>query len=118
MDEFRGEVSGYSYLQARGRIPAAVWLGDADDSGELFRPDGRFADSGRVVERWVGRGLDANRPAVFTCGGGWRAALAWFFASAAGLPGPRCHPGGWGEWAARYDVDGQEFPSGRAIAVG
>lgn len=112
--EFRGETSGYSYLRARGRIPGAIWVGDADDhAGELVGPDGRFADPGVVVARWAARGLDLATPAVFTCGGGWRAALAWFFAVAAGLPSPRCHPGGWSEWAATYDSQAQEHPTPR-----
>ncbi len=34
--EYDGKISGYSYLDAKGRIPNAIWLGDADDSSQIY----------------------------------------------------------------------------------
>ena len=41
--EYRGEISGYGYLQQRGRIPGALPIGDADDKALLYQTaDGKF----------------------------------------------------------------------------
>ncbi len=45
LPEYDGKISGYSYLDAKGRIPNAIWLGDADDSSQIYKlSNGRLRD--------------------------------------------------------------------------
>jgi 3-mercaptopyruvate sulfurtransferase SseA len=48
--EHDGEISGYSYLDAKGKIPTSVWLGDADDSSQIYKlSNGRLRDPSEVL---------------------------------------------------------------------
>ena len=59
VEEFAGRASGYSTLDARGRIPGAIHLGDADDASPLYRSrDGRLRSPQDVLSLWQRQGLD------------------------------------------------------------
>ncbi len=50
LPEYDGKISGYSYLDAKGRIPNAIWLGDADDSSQIYKlSNGRLRDPFNVL---------------------------------------------------------------------
>jgi thiosulfate/3-mercaptopyruvate sulfurtransferase len=126
--EFRGEVSGYSYLDARGRIPQSIHVGDADDAAGLYvHADGRLRHPEEVAALWQSRGLHLRpgrfeRDTIFVCGGGWRAALAFLFARSLGLANARVCPEGWAGWSTNYISDSaggnRQEPTGRSILIG
>lgn len=111
--EFAGQTSGYSYLKARGRLPGALHLGDADDSSRLYATrDGRLRPPGDVLALWQKQGLvlrdDARafqKDVVFYCGGGWRSSLAFLYAWLLGIENVRHYPDGWAGWSTQYVTD-------------
>ena len=129
VEEFAGRASGYSTLDARGRIPGAIHLGDADDASPLYRSrDGRLRQPQDVLSLWQRQGLnvqDQGNPLtgeiVFYCGGGWRSSLAFFYAWLLGVETPRNYSGGWVEWSTTYHPDpqaGGSTPGWRQSATG
>ncbi|MFN0093378.1 MAG: sulfurtransferase [Dehalococcoidia bacterium] len=109
--EFRGDVSGYEYLEARGRVPWSVHLGDADDSaGRYIDGGGRMRDPREIVASWQAAGLGGEPPAcerdvIFMCGSGWRSSAAFFAAWCAGYRNIRNYSDGWCGWSTRYVPD-------------
>lgn len=133
--EYTGARSGYSYLDARGRIPTATWLGDADDSSGVYkRSDGRLQSPSQVYAAWQAQAgwspteqADHAAPVVFYCGGGWRSSVAFFYAWLAGIPNLRNYSDGWGGWSTHYQPDPQAYgstpgyrqvPTGNPVATG
>lgn len=111
-EEFAGRESGYSYLEARGRIPGAIHIGNADDSANIYsNPDGTLADSATVLGLWRESGLigaedrDFDREVVFYCGSGWRSSLAFFHAWRIGFNKFRNYSDGWSGWSTTYAQD-------------
>ncbi|MDP1562523.1 MAG: rhodanese-like domain-containing protein [Pirellulaceae bacterium] len=117
--EFAGEISGYSYLDAKGRIPTASWLGDADDSSLTYKlANGRLRPPREIYTEWHAKGLDLTNAAdssvadsnsvplhVFYCGGGWRSSAAFFYAWLSGAGNIRNYADGWAGWSTRYIRD-------------
>jgi 3-mercaptopyruvate sulfurtransferase SseA len=115
--EYIGQRSGYSYLDACGRIPTARWLGDADDSSGIYkRSDGRLQSPPDVFAHWRSQGLAtwpiddstnhlASPQVVFYCGGGWRSSVAFFYAWLAGTERLRNYSDGWSGWSTDYVAD-------------
>lgn len=121
--EYRGEVSGYSYLEAKGRIPNAVAIGDADDAARLYQnADGTLRDIESIRAKWKLDGILDGREIIFYCGGGWRSSLAFLYARAMGLSNIRNYSDGWSAWSTHYDQpDGKTWrqrPSGNPVATG
>ena len=111
--EFRGEVSGYDYLDGKGRIPSAVHIGDADDKARLYQhADGRLRDPEEIAALWGQAGLRTatrqrafEREVVFSCGSGWRSSLAFFYAWLLGYGNMRNYSDGWSGWSTAYVKD-------------
>ncbi len=110
--EFAGRISGYRYLDAKGRIPGALHLGDADDAARLYcRRDGRLRPPSEILDHWRQCGLAADagagfeREVIFYCGGGWRSSLACYYAWLLGLENVRNYSDGWGGWSTVYERD-------------
>ena len=102
--EYRGEVSGYSYLDAKGRIPGAVPAGDADDSARLYQnADGTLRGANEIRQRWQSAGILRGQEIIFYCGGGWRSSLAFLHARAMGLRAIRNYSDGWSGWSTVYE---------------
>ena len=85
VEEFTGRTSGYSYLEAKGRIPSAAHVGDGDDGAYLYKQrDGRLKPPAEILVLWQRQGIVAakeggrfEREVVFYCGGGWRSSVAF-----------------------------------------
>ncbi len=111
--EFTGRTSGYSYLEAKGRLPSAVPVGDGDDSAFLYRQrDGRLRPPAEILAHWQRQGLVAakeggqfEREVVFYCGGGWRSSVAFFYAWLLGFENVRNYSDGWSGWSTEYHAD-------------
>ena len=110
--EFEGEVSGYSYIAARGDLPGARWGragadGDVNSMCDYQDAAGNLLPLAAIAALWQAQGIDRAAPVVFYCGTGWRASLAFFCACAMGWDQISVFDGGWLEWsraAARADT--------------
>lgn len=111
--EFTGRSSGYSYLEAKGRIPFATHVGDGDDSAYLYKQrDGRLRPPAEILAHWqqqsivpAKEGGRFEREVVFYCGGGWRSSVAFFYAWLLGFENVRNYSDGWSGWSTEYRVD-------------
>jgi len=107
-DEFIGKTSGYSYIDARGDIPGALWGragadGDVNSMAAFHQPDGRMKPAADILRMWGSSGIHAGRQTVFYCGTGWRASLAFFYAWLMGWERIAVYDGGWCEWSRDAD---------------
>lgn len=133
--EYAGRTSGYSYLDARGRIPTAISIGDGDDNARQYvQRDGRLRPPMGILEEWhrvglkpAGSGTMFEKEVIFYCGGGWRSSVAFFYAWLAGFENIRNYSDGWGGWSTDYHRDPTEagntpgwrqVPTGNPIASG
>ncbi len=133
--EYRGEISGYDYLQQRGRIPGAISIGDADDKALLYQTaDGHFLPPTEIAARWKQAGIipaksgaTFTREVIFYCGSGWRSSLTFLYAYVLGYKNIRNYSDSWSGWSTTYTQDVNEkgitpgwrqSASGRPIAKG
>ena len=111
--EFTGRASGYSYLDAKGRIVSAVSVGDGGDDAFIYmQPDGRLRTPEEILDLWRKQGIVPTndggrfeREVVFYCGGGWRSSVAFFYAWLLGLENIRNYSDGWSGWSTEYRPD-------------
>jgi 3-mercaptopyruvate sulfurtransferase SseA len=127
--EFTGRTSGYSYLDASGRIPSAIPIGDGDDAAHLYvQRDGRLRPPTEILQGWQRNGLQPaasgtqfEQEVIFYCGGGWRSSLAFFYAWLLGMGNIRNYSDGWGGWSTEYQrdpTDAGSTPGWRQIPTG
>ncbi|WP_340820255.1 rhodanese-like domain-containing protein [Methanolobus sp. WCC4] len=100
--EYIGEVSGYNYIEKKGRIPGAVF----DDCGsdayhmENYRNlDHTMREYHEVAESWEKIGITSDKRNAFYCGTGWRGSEAFFNAWLMGWDKAAVYDGGWFEWS-------------------
>ena len=121
--EYRGEVSGYAYLDAKGRIPEARLAGVTDDSARLYQnSDGTLLGADEVRQQWQNAGVLDGPEIIFYCGNGWRSSLAFLQARAMGLGGIRNYSDGWSGWSTVYEqtpgLEWQQRPSANPVDSG
>ena len=101
--EYLGEVSGYHYIEKKGRIPGAVFADCGSDAYHMenYRNlDHTTRESGEVVEAWRRVGITSDKHNAFYCGTGWRGSEAFFNAWLMGWPRVSVFDGGWFEWSS------------------
>lgn len=100
--EYIGEVSGYNYIEKKGRIPGSVF-GDCGTDAyhmENYRNlDHTMREYHEVVESWEKIGITSNKRNAFYCGTGWRGSEAFFNAWLMGWDNAAVYDGGWFEWS-------------------
>lgn len=100
--EYIGEVSGYNYIKAKGRIPGAIF-GDCGSDAyhmENYRSlDHTTREFHEVVDIWAKSNITPDKHLAFYCGTGWRGSEAWFNAWLMGWPNVSVYDGGWFEWS-------------------
>lgn len=100
--EYIGEVSGYNYIEKRGRIPGSVW-GDCGSDAyhmENYRNlDHTVREYAEVAAIWEKAGITPDKQNAFYCGTGWRGSEAFFNAWLMGWPKVAVFDGGWFEWS-------------------
>ena len=100
--EFIGEVSGYNYIDIRGRIPGAIF-GDCGSDAyhmENFRnPDHTTREYGEIERNWIKSGITPDKRIAFYCGTGWRASEAFLNTHLLGWNDIAVFDGGWMEWS-------------------
>ncbi len=100
--EFIGEVSGYNYIEKKGRIPGAVFGNCGSDAYHMenYRnPDHTCREYGEIAALWKEAGVTPDKFNAFYCGTGWRASEAFFNAWLMGWPRAAVYDGGWFEWS-------------------
>ncbi|MBW6490818.1 MAG: hypothetical protein K0B15_06430 [Lentimicrobium sp.] len=100
--EYIGEVSGYNYIEAKGRIPGAVFADCGSDAYHMenYRNvDHSTREFHEIEEIWKKNGITPNKHLAFYCGTGWRGSEAWFNAWLMGWPKVSVYDGGWFEWS-------------------
>ncbi|MFC2037547.1 rhodanese-like domain-containing protein [Chloroflexota bacterium] len=101
--EYTGQTSGYDYIVPRGRIAGAVWgHGGIGPSGmEDFRNvDSTMRSYHEIAANWRAWGITPDKRVAFSCGTGWRASEAFFYAHLMGWERISVYDGGWHEWSA------------------
>lgn len=106
-EEFIGEWSGYHYIEAKGRIPGAVFGNCGSDAYHMenYR---NFDYTTRAFEEiaraWREGGIVPEKHIAFYCGTGWRASEAFMNAYLMGWPRISVYDGGWYEWSHHPDL--------------
>lgn len=100
--EIVGEVSGYNYIEKKGRIPGAVFADCGSDAYHMenYRNLDHTTREYHEIERhWQQAGITADKHNAFYCGTGWRGSEAFFNAWLMGWPRVSVFDGGWFEWS-------------------
>ena len=101
--EYIGEVSGYNYIEPKGRIPGAIFANCGSDAYHMenYRNfDHTTREYHETAEIWINNGITPDKHLAFYCGTGWRGSEAWFNAWLMGWPNVSVYDGGWFEWSA------------------
>ncbi len=100
--EFIGEVSGYNYIEKKGRIPGAVFGNCGTDAYHMenYRNlDHTIREYHEVKDIWEEAGITPDKHLAFYCGTGWRGSEAFYNAWLMGWPLVSVCDGGWFEWS-------------------
>jgi 3-mercaptopyruvate sulfurtransferase SseA len=100
--EYIGEVSGYNYIEKKGRIPGSVFGNCGSDAYHMenYRNlDHTTRELHEIAEAWRSVGITADEHNAFYCGTGWRGSEAFFNAWLMGWPRVSVFDGGWFEWS-------------------
>ncbi len=100
--EFIGQVSGYNYIEKKGRIPGAVFGNCGSDAYHMenYRNlDETAREYHEIVAAWGRAGVTSDKFNAFYCGTGWRASEAFFTAWLLDWPRIAVFDGGWFEWS-------------------
>ena len=104
--EFIGEVSGYHYIERKGRIPGAVFGNCGSDAYHMenYRNlDHSMREYHEIAANWAEAGIIPEKELAFYCGTGWRGSEAFFNAWLMGWPRISVYDGGWYEWSSDPD---------------
>lgn len=100
--EYIGEVSGYNYIEKKGRIPGSVFGNCGTDAYHMenYRNlDHTTREFHEIEKIWAEAGITPDRHNAFYCGTGWRGSEAFFNAWLMGWPNVSVFDGGWFEWS-------------------
>jgi thiosulfate/3-mercaptopyruvate sulfurtransferase len=101
--EFVGQVSGYHYIEKKGRIPGAVFGNCGSDAYHMenYRNvDHTTREYPEMRQLWSEAGITPDKRNVFYCGTGWRGSEAFLNAWLMGWPDIAVYDGGWYEWSS------------------
>lgn len=100
--EYIGEVSGYNYIEKKGRIKGSVFGNCGTDAYHMenYRNlDHTIREPNEIAEIWREVGVVPEKHNAFYCGTGWRGSEAWLNAYLMGWPRVSVFDGGWFEWS-------------------
>jgi thiosulfate/3-mercaptopyruvate sulfurtransferase len=104
--EYIGEVSGYNFIEKKGRIPGALFADCGTDAYHMenYRNvDNTTKEFYEIEDNWLKSGITSDKHLAFYCGTGWRGSEAWFNAWLMGWPKVSVYDGGWFEWSNDQD---------------
>jgi thiosulfate/3-mercaptopyruvate sulfurtransferase len=111
--EHTGQVSGYNYIEPKGRIAGDVWGNCGSDAYHMqhYRNvDNTMRPYPEIAANWAEAGITPDKWVAFYCGTGWRASETWFYAYLMGWERIAVYDGGWFEWS--------QDPTNNPIEVG
>ena len=100
--EYIGKVSGYNYIEKKGRIPGAVFGNCGTDAYHMenYRNlDHTTREYHEIEKIWKDKGITPDKHLAFYCGTGWRGSEAFYNAWLMGWPRVSVFDGGWFEWS-------------------
>ncbi len=100
--EYIGEVSGYNYIEHKGRIPGAVYVNNGSDAYRMENYqnlDYTTREFNEIIKMWKEAGVTPEKHLAFYCGTGWRGSEAFYNAWLLGWPRVSVFDGGWFEWS-------------------
>ena len=100
--EYIGEVSGYNYIEQKGRIPGAIYVNNGTDAYRMENYqnlDYTTREFQEIVDMWKEAGIIPDKHLAFYCGTGWRGSEAFYNAWLLGWPRVSVFDGGWFEWS-------------------
>ncbi len=100
--EYIGEVSGYNYIEKKGRIPGAVYIDNGSDAYHMENYqnlDYTTREFHEVEQMLRDAGLSPGKHLAFYCGTGWRGSEAFYNVYLMGWPRVSVFDGGWFEWS-------------------
>ena len=100
--EYIGQVSGYNYIEKKGRIPGSVFGNCGSDAYHMenYRNVDHTTREFHEIERiWKTAGIVPEKQLAFYCGTGWRGSEACYNAWLMGWPNVAVFDGGWFEWS-------------------
>jgi thiosulfate/3-mercaptopyruvate sulfurtransferase len=100
--EYIGEVSGYNYIEKKGRIPGAIFGNCGSDAYHMenYRnPDHTTREFQEIEKIWNDAGITPEKHLAFYCGTGWRGSEAFYNAWLMAWPRVSVFDGGWFEWS-------------------
>ena len=100
--EHTGQVSGYNYIEPKGRIAGDVWGNCGSDAYHMqhYRNvDNTMRPYPEIAANWAAAGITPDKWVAFYCGTGWRASETWFYAYLMGWQRIAVYDGGWFEWS-------------------
>jgi 3-mercaptopyruvate sulfurtransferase SseA len=100
--EYIGEVSGYNYIEKKGRIPGSIFGNCGTDAYHMenYRNlDHTIREAQEVIEIWEKVNITPDKHLAFYCGTGWRGSEAFFNAWLMGWSRVSVFDGGWFEWS-------------------
>jgi molybdopterin synthase sulfurtransferase len=100
--EYIGEVSGYHYIEKKGRIPGSVFGNCGSDAYHMenYRNlDHTTREYHEIEKMWSDVGITKEKHNSFYCGTGWRGSEAFFNAWLLGWDNISVYDGGWFEWS-------------------
>ncbi|MGH8927306.1 MAG: rhodanese-like domain-containing protein [Acidimicrobiia bacterium] len=104
--EHIGRVSGYNYIEPKGRIAGDVWGNCGTDAYHMqhYRNvDNTMRAYPEIAANWAKAGITPDKWVAFYCGTGWRASETWFYAYLMGWERIAVYDGGWFEWSGDPD---------------
>jgi len=112
-DEYLGNISGYSYVVNKGRIPGAIYAFNADEPDrEYLDDDGTLRSYTDVRAMWQTLGIEStvqstafDKRVIFYCGSGYRSSLAFLYAYLMGYQNVHNYSDGWEGWSTTYIED-------------
>jgi thiosulfate/3-mercaptopyruvate sulfurtransferase len=115
--EYIGEVSGYNYIEKKGRIPGAIFGNCGSDAYHMenYRNvDHTMRAFHETQQIWNEAGITPEKRLAFYCGTGWRGSEAFLNAWLMGYPNVAVFDGGWFEWSNNPD---NPYETGIPIAL-
>jgi thiosulfate/3-mercaptopyruvate sulfurtransferase len=110
-NEYIGKVSGYNYIEKKGRIPGSVFGNCGSDAYHMenYRNlDHTCREYHEIEKIWADTGITSEKHNSFYCGTGWRASEAFYNAWLMGWFNISVFDGGWFEWSNKgyaYETD-------------
>ena len=101
--EYIGEVSGYNYIEKKGRIKGSVYcnlaISDAYHMESFRNLDHTMREFHEIEDKFKEVGITPDKHNSFYCGTGWRGSEAFFNVWLMGWPRVSVFDGGWFEWS-------------------